>query len=503
MRRRLAAALALALAEALAPALAAPAAEPIVVGSKTFTESYVLGEIMAQLLEARGFTVERRLGLGGTLICYEALAGAEIDVYPEYTGTIRQAILGLDALPAGADLDALLGRRGLQTLAPFGFDNTYAIAMKAELAAGRGIERISDLKGADDLRLAFTHEFLNRRDGWPGLRAAYDLEVDPRGIEHGLAYQAIDQGRIDVTDAYATDGDLERYGLAVLADERGYFPDYRALPLARADLPAAAAAALNELAGRLDEQRMRALNAQVVVEGRSFAAVARGFLEGEGLAEPAAAEPGRGRLLDDLLRNTLTHLKLTGIALGLACALGLPAALAAYRSARASNAILYAAGLLQTIPSIALLALMIPLFGIGTVPAIVALFVYSLLPILRNTITALITIDPIYRRMGAALGLTEAQQLRYLLLPLALPGVLAGVRMAAVISIGTATLAAFIGAGGLGEPIVTGLTLNDPQRILEGAVPAACLAILTELAFELLERALVPAHLLTRDTGTG
>jgi osmoprotectant transport system permease protein len=157
--------------------------------------------------------------------------------------------------------------------------------------------------------------------------------------------------------------------------------------------------------------------------------------------------------------------------------------------------VLYGAGLLQTIPSIALLALMIPLFGIGWMPAIVALFLYSLLPILRNTITALLTVDPLLRRVAVGMGLTPLQQVRWLLLPMALPTILAGVRTAAVISIGTATLAAFVGAGGLGEPIVTGLSLNDPRLILQGAVPAALLALATELAFELLERRLVPPPL--------
>ena len=139
---------------------------------------------------------------------------------------------------------------------------------------------------------------------------------------------------------------------------------------------------------------------------------------------------------------------------------------------------------------------MIPLFGIGERPAIIALFLYSLLPILRNTITALVTIDPLLKRVAEAIGLTRWEQLRHVLLPMALPYILAGVRTAAIISIGTATLAAFIGAGGLGEPIVTGLALNDTNLILQGAIPAAGLAILVELFFELLERLLVKPHML-------
>ena len=190
------------------------------------------------------------------------------------------------------------------------------------------------------------------------------------------------------------------------------------------------------------------------------------------------------------------HLQLTLIALSLGCAVGLPVGIAVYRYGNLSRSIIYIAGLMQTIPSIALLALFIPLFGIGRTPAIIALFLYSLLPILRSTITALLTIDPALKRIAEALGMTRMQQLTQVLIPLALPNVLSGIKTAAIICIGTATLAAFIGAGGLGEPIVTGLALNDTSLILQGAIPAACLAILTELLFEMLERVLIKPHML-------
>lgn len=465
----------------------------LVVGSKNFGESYLLGEIFAQLLEGAGFEVERRFGLGGTLICSQALAGGEIDVYPEYTGTITQAILPTP-VPAGRDaIAAPLAKMGLATLPELGFDNTYALAMRSDVARADGISRISDLVGRSDLKFAFSNEFIDRDDGWRGLREAYGLDQTPVGIEHGLAYQAIANGRIDITDAYSTDGDLERYHLRVLDDDRGFFPRYEALPLVRSDFPADAARVLGQLAGRIDAARMRALNARVVVDKQTFAEVAAGFLAEEGLTGTGAA-PGAG-MRSALIRNTLVHLRLTGIALLLAVLVGLPLGILVHRSRRTSRVVLYVAGLLQTIPSIALLALLIPVLGIGLAPAVVALFLYSLLPILRNTVTALLTVDPVLRRVAIGMGLTPVQQIRWLLLPMALPNVLAGVRTAAVISIGTATLAAFVGAGGLGQPIVTGLALNDPGLILQGAVPAALLAVLTELSFEWLERRLIPAHL--------
>jgi osmoprotectant transport system permease protein len=468
---------------------------PIVVGSKTFTESYVLAEIMAQLLEANGFDVRRQFGFGGTLVCFEALKVGEIDLYPEYSGTIAQTILEQPA-PSGSDAyRQQLASLRLQTLPPLGFDNTYALAVTQQTAEELGLARISDLTGQPQLRFGLSHEFRDRPDGWPGLKAAYSLPQSSFGIEHGLAYRALLEGRLDVTDAYSTDGDILRYGLVVLDDDRGFFPDYRAVPLVRSDLDAGAKNVLAELAGRIDDTRMRALNAAVTVGGKSFADVAAGFLQQEGLV--AASTSGRwSSLAGSILRHTLTHLKLTGIAVGAACLIGIGLALAVYRSKPVSAAVLYTAGLLQTIPSIALLALMIPLAGVGQVPAIIALFLYSLLPIVRNGITALLTIDPLLRRVAAGLGLTQLEQLRFVYLPLALPHLLAGLRIAAVVSIGTATLAAFIGAGGLGEPIVTGLALNDTGLILQGALPAAALAIVTELLFELIERACVPRHLL-------
>jgi osmoprotectant transport system permease protein len=494
MRPRLLLVLVLVLALLGCNAGAQPAA--VVIGSKNFTEGYVLAEIMAQLIESGGVPVVRKFGFAGTLVAYEALRSGEIDVYAEYTGTIAQAILRTADTLDGDALDAALAPFALEALAPFGFDNTYAIAVTPELADELGLERISDLGAHPGLRLGFSHEFRDRADGWPGLQRTYELPQQTSGIEHGLAYRALLDGDIDVTDAYSTDGDLLRYGLRILEDDRGFFPDYRALPLVRRGLDDAVKAQLRQLGGTLDEQTMRALNAAVVVDGRTFADVAATFLADRGLTSVKLVPTGTFRA--SLLRNTLVHLKLAGSAVLAATIIGMGIALSVYRSRGISKTVLYVAGLLQTVPSIALLALLIPLAGVGQVPAVIALFLYSLLPIVRNAITALITIDPLLRRVAIALGLTQTQRLRYIYLPLALPHVLAGIRIAAVVSIGTATLAAFIGAGGLGEPIVTGLALNDSSLILQGAIPAALLAIAVELLFEGLERWLIPPHLLTR-----
>ncbi|RMF63963.1 MAG: ABC transporter permease subunit [Calditrichaeota bacterium] len=472
------------------------AAQPIRVGSKPFNEGYILAEIVAQLLEDRGFAVERKFGLGGTLVCYQALVNGEIDVYPEYSGTLEQAILKLPERQSYGQLQAVLRRQTpLELLAPFGFNNTYALTVRAALAKREGLHRISDLRKHPELRFGLSYEYLERGDGWGALARYYGLSARPVGMEHSLSYQALEQGKIDVMDVYTTDAEIRRYDLTLLEDDKGFFPTYLAAPLVRRDLDPGARRVLEELAGEIDEAEMQRLNAEVVLEGKTFAEVAEGFLADRGLRQTEARRAAEGRW-DVLARRTLTHLELTAIALLSAMALAIPFGIAVYRLPKISRPVIYIAGLLQTVPSLALLALMIPLFGIGTKPALVALFLYALLPILRNTHTALVSLDPVLKKVSVGMGLTVWQRLRYIELPLSSPHILAGIRTAAVIMIGTATIAAFIGAGGLGEYIVTGLSLNDPYLIMWGAIPAALLAILVEFAFEALERWLIPRHLL-------
>ena len=468
------------------------ASDPIRIGSKNFNESYVLSEIVASLLESKGFEVERKFGLGGTLVCYEALLASEIDIYVEYTGTVQQAIL--KGSRSGLSLDEmndLLGEE-ISLLPPLGFNNTYAIAMDKDLAADLSIKTISDIARFPHLKAGFSLEFLNREDGWPNLAKTYGLSQNVVGIEHGLAYRAIKNGNIKITDAYSTDGDLEKFELTILDDDKKFFPDYLAVPIIRNDISAEAIEILSQLRGKIDDETMRSMNAKAVIERLSFDMIARDFLSIDGEIKKTYKDES---FWQNLIKNTITHIKLTFIALTAGIFFGLICGFFAYNRQRISGIVLYLSSLMQTVPSIALLALMIPIFGIGEIPAIVALFLYSVLPILRNTITGLRSIDPVLKKVVVAIGLTERQQLSQVLIPLAMPTIIAGIKTAAVISIGTATLAAFIGAGGLGEPIVTGLALNDVNLILQGAVPAAILAILVEFLFSLLERLILKPHM--------
>ena len=481
----------LAFAIVLAAAQPARSEDPVVIGSKPFGEAYLLAEMAAALLEDRGYSVDRRLGLGGTAIVFGATEVGEIDLYSEYTGTLTRAVFKAPDMTL-AELDAALARRGLAFHVRFGFVNNYAIAVPSTVARERRLQRVSDLRDEADLRLGFSYEFMNRGDGWPAMRRLYELPQEASALEHALAYRALDSGQLDATDAYTTDGDLALYDLTLLEDDLDLFPTYYAGILLRRDLPAGVLRVLEELEGFLDEATMQALNQRVSSDGESAAAVAVDHLQRAGLIAPPEKTSARKSRIG---HNTLVHLKLTAVAVLLACVVAIPLALAVSRLPRFASALQYTAGLIQTIPALALLALMIPFLGLGQVTAIIALFLYSLLPIVRNTLAGLFSVDPLLKDVAASMGMTAFQQTLRIDLPLAMPMILAGIRTAAVISIGTATLAAFVGAGGLGQPILTGLSLNDNQLILEGAVPAALLAISVEWLFEMAERRLVPAHL--------
>jgi osmoprotectant transport system permease protein len=504
-------------AAALCSIGAAAAAPSLDVGSKRFTESYILGEIITQTARAAGeAAATHRQGLGNTAIVLNALTTGSIDVYPEYTGTIAREILKLDAVPSLTELNARLAPTGLAVAVPLGFNNTYALAMRGDDARAKGITRLSDLKAHPELRLGLSQEFIGRADGWPGLKRAYDLPfATPRGLDHGLAYEALAERQVDAIDIYSTDAKIDKYGLTVLVDDRQYFPRYDAALLYRADLPQRLPRtweALRRLEGGIDDAAMRRMNAAAELENKDFASVAAGFLSRRAgatggaqigtAATSASAAPASGQDLwhklfgPDFGRLTLEHLTLVFLSLAASIVIGIPLGVLAAKRPATEGVILGVTGVVQTIPSLALLAVLIPLTGrIGAVPAFIALSLYALLPIVRNTDTALAQVTRGMKDAALSLGMRPGTILHKIELPLAAPTILAGIKTSAVINVGTATIAAFIGAGGYGERIVTGLALNDHGLLLAGALPAAALALLLEGAFRIAERWLIPAGL--------
>lgn len=492
----------LVLLSALMMALVASAAakDVLEIGSKRFTESYILGEVLTR---AAGDAIHKP-GLGNTGILHAALLSGAIDLYPEYTGTIAREILKLEGNPSLDEIDAALRAQGLAVSVPLGFNNTYAIGVKRELARRLGLRSLADLASHPALRFGLSHEFIGRKDGWSGLAATYGLQrVRPAGLDHGLAYEALAAGRVDVIDVYSTDAKVVRYDLQVLVDDRGYFPRYDAVLLHRLDVPARFPRqwqGIRSLQGRIDEAAMLRMNAAAEIEGRSFRDAAAL------LTRPADAPPAaRKRLVDTLFdadfgRLTLQHVVLVFGSVAASLVIGIPLGIAATRGRKLGQAVFALVGVLQTIPSLALLAFLVAWVGaIGIVPAAIALFLYGLLPIVRNTHAGLLGIGNGIRQAALALGLSGKNRLLHIELPLALPAILAGIKTSAVINVGTATIAAFVGAGGYGERIAAGLALNDSTLLLAGAIPAAALALLTQALLDLAERRAAPWRSIVND----
>ncbi len=464
--------------------------QSVVIGSKKFTESYVLGEIAKRVLEEAGLPAEHRQGMGGTIILWEALTQGAITSYPDYTGTISGEILKTHGPMSQEEMSKELFRRGIGMTGDLGFNNTYALVMRRERARRLDIATISDLRKHPELVVGVTHEFLRRNDGWQPLVDRYGLKMrDVRGIDHALGYVALANGTIDLKDAYSTDAKIAENNLVALKDDLGFFPQYRAVFLYRLDADRRVPAALRRMEGTLSDARMTQLNA-VAEQTKDYSQAASLYFRD-------AARGKSASLASNIARWTARHLLLVGLSLFFSILIGIPLGIWASRPGLVSQLILGTTGLVQTIPSLALLALLvsIPVLGISPVTAIIALVLYGLLPIVRNTATGIQDIAVPLRESAAALGLEPRAQWIRIFLPMASRSILAGIKTSAVISVGTATLAALIGAGGLGEPILSGLNLNDPATILQGAIPAAVLAFFVQMSFDFLDRLLIPKGL--------
>ena len=489
---------ALALLVALTLVASEPPA-PVRIGSKKFTESVILGNIAEGLMREAGVTVIHRRELGGTQVLFHALESDQLDIYPEYTGTISGEILAGRKIGDDASLRAALAERGVGMSRPLGFNDTYAIGVRRQVAQRLGLTTLSDLREHPGLVFGFSNEFMNRTDGWPGIRDRYALpQRDVRGLDHDLAYRAIASGDIEATDLYSTDAEIRQYDLVVLRDDLKFFPSYECVWLYRSDLQArfpGALAALDQLQGKISSDKMATMNAQAKLDHMPEDRVAASFLmETFSFQAKFSTDTWVGRLLKRLGE----HLELVSISLVAAILVSIPLGVVAARRPRLGPLILTTTGLIQTIPSLALLVFMIPWLGIGAKPALAALFLYSLLPIVRNTATGLRDIPTSLRESAEALGLPARARLLRIELPMAARSILAGIKTAAVINVGTATLGALIGAGGFGQPILTGIRRDDvPMILYEGAIPAALLALAVQAAFDLAERFLVPQGLRT------
>ena len=469
-------------------------AQPLVVGSKKFTESVVLGEILRLSLNHQGAVAEHRQEIGGTAILWNALKSGDIDLYPEYTGTIEEELLQKKT-KSFEELRLLLKEKGIGISDPLGFNNTYALGMKKTLADRMKLRKISDLRALPELKLGLSGEFLERKDGWPGLRESYQLrQQNILGIDHDVAYRAMEQGDIDIVDLYSTDAEISYYDLRILEDDHKYFPSYRAVVLYRLDLQEKLAPLFQRLSGKITNDKMIELNKRAKTEKVPANVVAAEFLEQE-LQEKVMV--GRSSLLQRLIKTTLEHLRLVSVSMFFAILVAIPLGVIVAKRRHLGRGILTVVSAIQTVPALALLVLLIKplsylgLSGIGDTPAMIALFFYSLLPIVRNTLSGIQQIPESLRETADVLNLSATTMLTKIELPLALPSILAGIKIALVLNVGFATLGSLVGAGGYGQPILTGIRLDDYSLILEGALPATALALICQWGFDLLEKRLV------------
>ena len=472
------------------------------VGSKNFTEGLILGEIITGYSEAKGVQATHRSALGGTQILYQALKTGEIDAYADYTGTIAVEILGgMDPNDANALREAL-AKQGIGMSDNLGFINTYSLGLTEDAAERLGITKISDLARPEHakLRLGFSEEFISRKDAWPGLKSRYRLPHNPRASDHSINYTGLNSGSVDVTDLYSTDAEIEIYNLRVLEDDLQYFPQYECVILYRLDLEQRSPEfmeVVHGLEGKINSEAMLKLNAKVrgskgrVREDRAAADFLNAAFDLTTKVEPRT-------WYQDLAKRTVEHVRLVVESLVIAILIALPLGIGAGRWPRFGQGILGVVGILQTLPSMAILVFMVSLPYVGELgprPAIVALVFYSLLPIVRNTYQGLTGIPQNLKESAEVLGLSSWARLWRVELPLASPSILAGIKTAAVINVGTATIGALVAAGGYGEPILSGLRLNNTSLLLQGAIPAALMAVLVQFAFDGLERFVVPKGL--------
>ena len=466
----------------------------IAIGSKKFTESVILGEVARLSLKQSGIQAEHKAEFGGTRILWNALLSGDIDIYPEYTGTLEEELLQKKTKDI-SELREILKGYGLGVTDPLGFNNTYAVGMRNKRAAELKINTIADLAKFPNLKIGWGAEFKERKDGWPGLRQRYHLtQKSIRGLDHDVAYRALVQGDIDIVDLYSTDAEIPYYDIKVLQDNLNYFPRYEAVYLYRLASDHDVVEVLAKLQGKMINERMVELNRQAKIEKIGSTEVAAGFLKSIFNEEIDFNKIDRTHRV---WKRTIEHFRLVGVSLFFAIMAAIPLGIVVAKRKHLGKGVMMVVSGLQTIPALALLVMMIKplsmlgLSGIGDTPAYIALFLYSLLPIVRNTSAGFQQIPMGLQETAAVLGLSSSTKLWKIELPLALPSILAGIKTALVLNIGFATLGALVGAGGYGQPILTGIRLDDYGLILEGAIPAAFLALLCQWLFDQLEQYLV------------
>lgn len=478
------------------------------VASRDFPESILLAEILSSAIEKYSdYEVDRKFNLGGVKICFSAIENNELDIYQDYSGSLINNILGrkskdeyiLDFLKTKIYLDY-----GLKLSDELGFNNNFVLVANKSWAEKHKLKNISDLalklKNDPEFnpRVAFRADFIHRSDGYKSIKETYGIDFENLNVmEYNIAYANLKSNRLDLIDSFSTDPRLMDKDLVLISDDRSAFLKYDALYVYRSEILETYPELIkifSKLESSLSDKTILDLNLQIA-SGKSYQEVANSFLDKIDLnSKPLklSSRPIPKSLLKENIemftKAFYEHLLLSYGSFFLAAVFGIIIGVLISYDLKISKFVLALISSLQTIPSLALLALLIPVFGLGYKSALGALLVYALLPIIQNTFSGINSISSEYILLARSLALTEFQILKDIKLPMARNFILAGLKTSVVICIGTATLATFVGAGGLGDIIKAGIDLNSNYLIILGSAPAALLALFSSFVFSKLER---------------
>ncbi len=468
-----------------------PNSDVIRIGGKVFTEQNILVDLIKIYLEDKGYKTQTQKNLGGTFVAYEALKTGNLDLYVEYSGTSYHTIFKQEKIISENDTYLWLKERfkkeNIYLFQDLGFSNSYALIT----VQNQNYQTMKDLvKDSPNLTIGFEHEFLSRPDGFSNMLKAYDYNFkNPKTMNVGLMYEALKTKQLDVGIGYSTDGRNKAFNLKILEDNLDFFPKYKAAILAKTSVlqnHKNLESELMALSGLITATDMIQMNYEVDALKKSSNLVAKNFLISKGLIAYSSLKLSHNFLGLSypeiiLIKNKLLeHIEICFIALCFSILIGFSLGVLAFEFKPLKPLVFSFVNLLQTLPSLALFGFLIPFMGIGFWPAMIALILYSILPLVHNVYIGLSEIDLDIIESCQAIGMTKLQILLQVRIPIAMPTLGAGLRTCTAIIIGTATVAAFIGAGGLGELIFQGISSLNHRMILLGAVPAALLALLAD-----------------------
>jgi len=443
----------------------------ITIGAKKFTEANVMAYVLAHTLKSIDSSLDIKVleNLGGTGIVTTATENQEIDLYVDYTGTLKETFKTTDETLPGELL-----KHNLKFGFELGFNNSYGMAVKHHST----LSKMSDIKNHH--RLGISHEFLKRKDGFSGLASHYGFNIKPLVIEYSLLQHSLKSDKLDIIEIFTTDAKIIKYNLKVLKDDQHFYKRYDALVVFNKTFYEQNKQLVSDLSSKLflkiSDKQIQKLNHLVDIEGLNYEESARSFTKSNTHIKSSYEST--------IWPHFYEHLEYLFLTIIICIFIGVPLGVTTAKSQLFERVILSLISITQTIPSLALLVFLIPLFGLGKTTTLIALCLYGLLPIVKSTHMGIKKIPKELSEYSKLIGMSFFQRIFKIEIPLALIDIVSGVKLTAIYTIGVTVIAAFVGAGGLGTLIVTGLSLNNTDIILQGALPSAGLAIIVEIIFQ-------------------